>query len=112
MVCFYPMINESRKRYAMKPFARFDMKVPVKVFPEGEMFISHCPVFDVSSQGDSEEEAKANIVDALTGFIMVCYEMGTIFDVLKEAGFVPGKDEQQNHRERMKSAWWTFHFRS
>ena len=78
----------------MKPFARFDMKVPVKVFPEGEMFVSHCPLFDVSSQGNSEEEAKANLVDALTGFIMMCYEMGTIFDVLKEAGFVPGTNEQ------------------
>ncbi len=78
----------------MKPFARFDMKVPVKVFREGEMYVSHCQIFDVSSQGETEEEAKANLIDALTGFIVMCYEMGTLFDVLKEAGFVPGMTEQ------------------
>ncbi len=78
----------------MKPFARFDMKVPVKVFQEDEMFISYCPVFDISSQGYNEENAKANLIEALTGFLMVCYEMGSLFDVLKEAGFVPGRDEQ------------------
>ena len=70
------------------------MKVPARIFREGDGFVSHCPIFDVSSQGDTEEEAKANLVEALTGFIMVCHEMGTIFEVLKEAGFVPGIEDQ------------------
>jgi hypothetical protein len=38
------------------------MKVPVKVFQEDEMFISYCPVFDISSQGYNEENAKANLI--------------------------------------------------
>ncbi len=78
----------------MKPFIRFDMKVPIRIFREGDGFVSHCPVFDVSSQGDTEEEARANLGEALTGFIMVCHEMGTIFEVMEEAGFVPGIAEQ------------------
>ena len=78
----------------MKPFIRFDMKVPARIFKEGDGFVSHCPAFDVSSQGDTEEEAKENLAEALTGFIMVCHEMGTIFEVLKKAGFVPGIEEK------------------
>ncbi|MCG6880809.1 MAG: type II toxin-antitoxin system HicB family antitoxin [Deltaproteobacteria bacterium] len=82
----------------MKPFIRFDMKVPARIFKEGDGFVSHCPIFDVSSQGDTEEEARKNLVEALTGFIMVCHEMGTIFEVLKEAGFVPGTAEEPEAR--------------
>ncbi len=78
----------------MKPFIRFEMKVPARIFKEGDGFVSHCPIFDVSSQGDTEKEARKNLAEALTGFIMVCHEMGTIFEVLKEAGFVPGTAEQ------------------
>ncbi len=35
---------------------------------EGDGYVSLCPELDVASQGDSIEEARANLVDALTLF--------------------------------------------
>ena len=33
-----------------------------------DMYISHCPELDIASQGDSSEEAKSNLVEALELF--------------------------------------------
>ncbi|MBW2100932.1 MAG: type II toxin-antitoxin system HicB family antitoxin [Deltaproteobacteria bacterium] len=71
----------------MKPIIKFEIKVPFKIFPENEEFVSYCPTLDVSSQGSTPEEAKENLIEALTGFIITCYEMGTLSAVLKECGF-------------------------
>jgi len=75
----------------MKASIHFEVQVPIKIFREDNLFISHCPVFDVSSQGDTQDEAKQNIIEALTGFLITCYEMGTLSEVLKECSFKPGK---------------------
>jgi predicted RNase H-like HicB family nuclease len=53
------------------------------------MFLSWCPLVDVYSQGDSEQEAKDNLVDALSLFFISCIERNTLDDVLKECGFRP-----------------------
>lgn len=73
----------------MRPIIRVDIKIPIEVFPEGDMFISYAPTFDVSSQGESVNEAREHLIDALTGFILTCHEMGTLSQVMKESGFVP-----------------------
>ena len=38
---------------------------------EGDGFISTCPELDIASQGDSREEARANLLDAVEGFFEV-----------------------------------------
>jgi predicted RNase H-like HicB family nuclease len=35
---------------------------------EGDGYVALCPEYDVASQGDSIEEARANLVEALTLF--------------------------------------------
>ncbi len=35
---------------------------------EGDGFVSLCPEFDIASQGSTVEEARANLVEALTLF--------------------------------------------
>jgi len=75
----------------MKPKLQVEMKVPVEIFKDGLVYVSCCPIFDVYSQGDTEEEAKRNLVEALTGFIITCFEMGTLSEVLKNSGFSPAE---------------------
>jgi predicted RNase H-like HicB family nuclease len=36
---------------------------------EGDGYIAICPEFDVASQGDTVEEARANLTEALTLFL-------------------------------------------
>jgi predicted RNase H-like HicB family nuclease len=76
----------------MKPKLHFEMKLPVNIFKEGSVYVSCCPIFDVYSQGDTEEEAKNNLVEALTGFILTCFEMGTLSEVLRNSGFTPAEE--------------------
>ena len=56
--------------------------------PETGSYVSHCDPVDVCSQGDTEEEAIANLNEALQIFLSTCREMGTLNDVLRECGLV------------------------
>lgn len=75
------------------------MKVPVEIFKDGSVYVSCCPIFDVYSQGDTEEDAKKNLVEALTGFIITCYEMGTLSEVLRNSGFSPSEKLEHDEPE-------------
>lgn len=65
----------------------FSLTVDADVWQEDDVFVSHCPALDVYSQGDTEQEARTNLVEALQLFIEVCYEHGTLDAVMKERGF-------------------------
>ncbi|PIE59308.1 MAG: hypothetical protein CSA32_04505 [Desulfobulbus propionicus] len=64
-----------------------EMRVPVCMQQEGDVVIARCPLLEVASQGCSEKEARANLVEALSLFIETCIEMGTLDTVLKQSGF-------------------------
>lgn len=64
----------------------------VKVFKEGDVYVALCPELNVSSFGDDIERAKESLREALEAFLEECEVMGTLEDVLEEAGFVKEKD--------------------
>ncbi len=35
---------------------------------EGSLYVSHCPELDIASQGDTVEEARTNLIEALELF--------------------------------------------
>jgi predicted RNase H-like HicB family nuclease len=41
---------------------------------EGDGYVALCPELDVASQGDSREAAKANLAEAVEGFLEVASE--------------------------------------
>ncbi|MEW6572092.1 MAG: type II toxin-antitoxin system HicB family antitoxin [Bacillota bacterium] len=59
-----------------------------EIFKEGEVYVSLCPELNVSSFGDSVDEAKKSLVEAVTAFLEECKTMGTFEEVLEEAGFL------------------------
>ncbi len=65
------------------------MKLPVKVKKSGDWFIASCPILDVSTQGKTKDKALSNLTEALTMFLVSCFERGTLDAVLKECGFKP-----------------------
>jgi predicted RNase H-like HicB family nuclease len=69
-----------------------EFKVPARIRKKGKWFISSCPLLDVHSQGHTSDEAQRNLVDALSSFLISCYERGTLDEVLRDAGFVPVAD--------------------
>jgi len=58
------------------------------IFKEGDTYVAYVPELDVSSCGSTDEEARKNIRDALRGFFEVSMEMGTLDEILEEAGYV------------------------
>ena len=59
----------------------------MEIFREGDLYVSLCPELDVSSFGETIEEAKNSLREALEAFIEECAAMGTLAEVLEEAGF-------------------------
>ena len=56
-------------------------------FKEGDLYVGLAPEFNVSSFGGTLDEAKRSIKEAVDGFLEECEAMGTLEDVIEEAGF-------------------------
>jgi predicted RNase H-like HicB family nuclease len=53
---------------------------------EGKTYVAYLPELDLSSCGATDEEARRNIRDAVRGFLETSAEMGTLAEILEEAG--------------------------
>jgi predicted RNase H-like HicB family nuclease len=60
-----------------------------EVFKEDGQFVAICPELNVSSFGDSVEEARKSLREAIDLFLEECESMGSIEAVLRESGFNP-----------------------
>jgi predicted RNase H-like HicB family nuclease len=58
-----------------------------QLFREDNQIISYCPQFNVSSFGDTPEEARLSLREAVDLFLEECERMGTLKEVLEEAGY-------------------------
>ena len=64
-----------------------ELSLPAKLTKREKGVLASCPVLDVYSQGQTEEQALNNLAEALTAFLVSCFEAGTLDTVLKESGF-------------------------
>lgn len=70
----------------------FDMVV----FKEGNVFITYSPKLDVSSCGNTFEQARENMKAAVRLFLEEAERMGTLEDILAEAGYCRGSEAKWN----------------
>jgi predicted RNase H-like HicB family nuclease len=54
---------------------------------EGEMIVAYCPELDISSCGYTVSEARDNLQTALRLFLEEASKMGTLREILLEAGY-------------------------
>lgn len=57
------------------------------IFKEGETFVAYCPELDVSSCGANPDQARQNLRTAVRLFLEEAERMGTLADLLTEAGY-------------------------
>jgi len=62
------------------------------IFQEGKSFVAHCPELDVSSCGHDVDEARRNLKMAVRLFVEEAEKLGTLEDILREAGYQRGAD--------------------
>jgi predicted RNase H-like HicB family nuclease len=66
-----------------------EFKLPFKIKKDNGWYVSSCHVIDVHSQGKTIKEAKENLSEALSLFLISCFERGTLAEVLRESGLRP-----------------------
>ncbi len=57
------------------------------IFKEGDTYVAYVPSLDLSSCGSTDEEARHNIRDAVRGFVAASEDLGTLEEILTEAGY-------------------------
>ena len=67
--------------------ARFRVQTTVSVFEEDGQFVAYCEPLDLASQGDTPEQARSRLGEAVRLFIDSCFERGTLEQVLSERQF-------------------------
>lgn len=72
--------------------------IPVTFFREGDTFIAHSPILDLSACGASFEEARRNFEDAVEVFFLECIKRGTLEQALTACGWTV---DSSNHRRRI-----------
>jgi predicted RNase H-like HicB family nuclease len=64
-----------------------EIQLHTEIWQEGTMYVAYVPQLDLSSCGHTCEEAKKNIREATEAFVEEAQKMGTLKEILEEAGF-------------------------
>ena len=62
-----------------------DIKFDAVIWREGKVFVSYCPELDVSSCGDTVEDARRMLKEAVTLFLEEAKRMGTLHQIFCES---------------------------
>jgi predicted RNase H-like HicB family nuclease len=65
-----------------------NLSVRVEIFKEDDVYVALSPDLNVSSFGDTIDEAKESIKEAIEAFLEECHEMGTLDEILEEFDFI------------------------
>jgi len=57
------------------------------IFKEGKTFIAYSPKLDISSCGNTVDEARKNLKTAVRLFLEEAEKIGTLEEILKESGY-------------------------
>jgi len=70
----------------------------IEIFKEGDVYVALSPELNVSSFGETIEDAKKSIKEAIEVFIEECERLGTLEDVLEESGFSKTNNSWESRR--------------
>ena len=79
------------------------IKVTEEIWKEGGMYVSYCPELDMASCGKSIEDAKNNLKEVISINFVECKKVGTLDQLLQEAGFTEDQDNVLLARKELVS---------
>lgn len=71
---------------------KFDIEYTVNIWREGTQFVAHAMPLDVMSSGQTPEEARNALDEAVQLFLATATEIGTLEEILLEAGYEVNAD--------------------
>jgi predicted RNase H-like HicB family nuclease len=66
-------------------------KIAVTFFREGKQYVAYAPALDLSTCGETFDEARKNLVEALHVYIDECAQRGTLARALESYGWQRSK---------------------
>ena len=64
-----------------------DIKYTVQIWKEDNQFVAHAMPLDVMSSGETQEEARKALDEAVHLFLVTAADIGTLDEILQEAGY-------------------------
>lgn len=71
---------------------QFDIEYTVNIWREGTQFVAHAMPLDVMSSGQTPEDARNALDEAVQLFLATATEIGTLEEILLEAGYEVNAD--------------------
>jgi predicted RNase H-like HicB family nuclease len=71
---------------------QFNIEYTVQIWKEGNQYVAHAMPLDVMSSGLTPEEARKALDEAVKLFLLTAEDIGTMEEVLEEAGYAHEKD--------------------
>src|SRR5436190_2433403 len=68
-----------------------EIQFTTRIFKEGRTYVAHALELDVSSCGGTKEKALRNLKEAVRLFLEEAEKMGTLTQILSEAGYTQTK---------------------
>jgi len=65
----------------------YPVQIPVNFFREGDQFVAHCPVLDLSTSGRTFEQAQERFTEAVEMLFRDLIDRGTLDEVLESYGW-------------------------
>lgn len=75
-----------------EPYCMNPIEFDAIIFEEGKAYVAHSPELDVSSCGKDIDEARRNLKTAVRLFVEEAEKLGTLGDILREAGYQRSTD--------------------
>lgn len=63
---------------------RVAARIPIRTVKKPGRFVASCPLLDVHFLGDTAEQARKNLAEALSAFVAACAERGVLEEVFQE----------------------------
>lgn len=67
------------------------IQITTRIFKEGRSYVAHALELDVSSCGGTKDNALKNLKEAVRLFLEEAEKLGTLEQILEEAGYSRGK---------------------
>ena len=65
----------------------FQALLPVTILREGDQFVAYAPALELSTSGNTFEQAQNRFTEAVQLFLEECFSMGTLDKVLTDLGW-------------------------
>jgi len=69
-----------------------NIEYTIQIWKEGTQFVAHATPLDVMSSGPTPEQARKALDEAVYLFLLTAADMGTLEEVLEEAGYERRED--------------------